>query len=101
VLADDLPVDYIAKNRLTQYRGPASAYGAVLKSIDVDVGALLKTNHEHFTFSEVDDGFMEFRDFQTTGRGVPRESSGYRKGRYKQATLSRLSGQRCNRRASF
>jgi len=73
----ELPkVHVIAKNRLTQYMGPASAYGAVLKSIDFDVAALLRTNAEHFSFSEDGDGFVEIRDFQTTGvvafaRGCP------------------------------
>lgn len=69
-------VHMIAKNRLTQYMGPASAYGAVLKSIDDDVTALIATNPELFTFSTASDGMVEIRDFQTTGvvafaRGCP------------------------------
>ena len=35
-------VHIIAKNRLTQYMGPASAYAAVLKSIDDDILGLFK-----------------------------------------------------------
>ena len=66
----------IAKNRLTQYVGPASAYGAVLKSIDKDIGALLDSHPEKFTFADLDDGIVNIRDFQTTGvvafaRGCP------------------------------
>lgn len=73
----ELPkVHVIAKNRLTQYMGPASAYAAVLRSIDDDVRALLKANPSMFTFGKVDDGVVNIRDFQTAGvvsfaRGCP------------------------------
>lgn len=73
----DLPkVHRIAKNRLTQYMGPASAYSAVLRSIDGDVKALLKTNPDMFTGTDVDEIVEEIRDFQTAGvvafaRGCP------------------------------
>lgn len=73
----DLPVVHvIAKNRLTQYMGPASAYGAVLRSIDNDVEALLESHGEKFTFTTMADGVVNIRDFQTTGvvafaRGCP------------------------------
>jgi cellulose biosynthesis protein BcsQ len=73
----DLPkVHVIAKNRLTQYMGPASAYSAVLRSIDDDVTALIKANPDMFTFSKVEDGIVHIRDFQTAGvvayaRGCP------------------------------
>ncbi|GAA5176918.1 AAA family ATPase [Rugosimonospora acidiphila] len=73
----DLPkVHMIAKNRLTQYMGPASAYAAVLRSITVDVGKLLASNPEIFNFNDVDSGLVDIRDFQTTGvvafaRGCP------------------------------
>ncbi len=60
-------VHLIARNRLTQYMGEASAYAAVLQTIMNDVTALLKTNPDLFTFSEVSDGFVSIRDFQTTG----------------------------------
>ena len=69
-------VHLIAKNRLTQYMGAASAYAAVLEAIQQDVGKLLKSNPEIFTFSTVREGFVEIRDFQTTGvvafaKGLP------------------------------
>lgn len=60
-------VHLIARNRLTQYMGEASAYAAVLQTIMNDVKSLLKTNPDLFTFSVVSDGFVSIRDFQTTG----------------------------------
>ncbi|UWQ25105.1 ParA family protein [Leisingera aquaemixtae] len=60
-------VHLIIKNRLTQYMGAASAYSAVLKAIEHDVKALMKSNPELFTFKNVGDGFSEMRDFGTTG----------------------------------
>lgn len=73
----DLPqVHVIAKNRLTQYMGPSSAYAAVLRSIDQDVRGLLKSHGDIFTFSAQQHGTVDIRDFQTTGvvafaRGCP------------------------------
>jgi cellulose biosynthesis protein BcsQ len=73
----ELPkVHMVANNRLTQYMGPASAYAAVLRSIRNDVASLLKANPEMFTFDDVNAGFVNIRDFQTTGvvafaRGCP------------------------------
>lgn len=69
-------VHMIAKNRLTQYMGPASAYSAVLRSIDNDVQKLIESNPDIFTFKTPEDGVVEIRDFQTTGvvafaRGCP------------------------------
>lgn len=69
-------VHLIAKNRLTQYMGPASAYAAVLAAIEQDVIKLLRTNPQLFTFTNVADGTVNIRDFQTTGvvafaRGLP------------------------------
>lgn len=69
-------VHLIAKNRLTQYMGPASAYAAVLRSIDQDVARLLASNPEIFTFTSTSAGVVDIRDFQTTGvvafaRGCP------------------------------
>jgi cellulose biosynthesis protein BcsQ len=69
-------VHLIAKNRLTQYMGPASAYAAVLRSIDHDVRRLLSSNPEMFTFDSMDEAMVDIRDFQTTGvvafaRGCP------------------------------
>ena len=64
----ELPkIHLIVKNRLTQYMGAASAYAAVLAQIETDVQALLSTHPDIFTFSTVSDGFVEIRDFQTTG----------------------------------
>lgn len=60
-------VHLIAKNRLTQYMGPASAYAAVLRSIDTDVASLLKSHPKIFSFGQVQDGVVDIRDFQTTG----------------------------------
>lgn len=69
-------VHLIVKNRLTQYMGAASAYAAVLDAIEKDVAGLLKTNPEIFDFKKIDAGFVEVRDFQTTGvvafaKGMP------------------------------
>ncbi|MEZ7240820.1 ParA family protein [Rhodococcus sp. GXMU-t2271] len=60
-------VHLIAKNRLTQYMGPASAYAAVLRSIDTDVEKLMSSNPEIFTFDALSEGLATVRDFQTTG----------------------------------
>jgi cellulose biosynthesis protein BcsQ len=69
-------VHLIAKNRLTQYMGAASAYAAVLTAIQHDIEALLKSNKNIFTFKDSATGFVEIRDFQTTGvvafaKGMP------------------------------
>lgn len=77
-------VHTIAKNRLTQYMGPASAYATVLRTIDEDVSSLLKSNPEIFNFTKASNAFVDIRDFQTTGvvahaRGTPfyKVRSGY------------------------
>jgi cellulose biosynthesis protein BcsQ len=69
-------VHLIVKNRLTQYMGAASAYAAVLSAIERDVEGLLKSNPDIFAFKKGDQGFVEVRDFQTTGvvafaKGLP------------------------------
>ncbi len=69
-------VHLIAKNRITQYMGPASAYRAVLNTIQTDIENLLKDESYIFSFSKVEEGFVEIRDFQTTGviafaKGLP------------------------------
>ena len=56
--------------------GAASAYMAVLDAIQSDVDKLLKSNPEIFAFKKIDQGFVEIRDFQTTGvvafaKGLP------------------------------
>lgn len=73
----ELPkVHLIVKNRLTQYMGAASGYAAVLTAIDSDIAQLLRTNPEIFDFADPQTGFVEVRDFQTTGvvafaKGLP------------------------------
>lgn len=60
-------VHLIAKNRITQYMGPASAYAAVLNAIEQDISKLIKGHGGYFTFSKTQDGMVNIRDFQTTG----------------------------------
>jgi cellulose biosynthesis protein BcsQ len=73
----ELPkVHVIAKNRLTQYVVAASAYSAVLNSIDTDVKVLMTANPHMFSASKAKDVMVEIRDFQTAGvvafaRGCP------------------------------
>src|SRR6266700_4362844 len=69
-------VHLIAKNRITQYMGSASAYAAVLNAIEADIQGLLSTHPQLFTFKKIENGFVEVRDFQTTGvvsfaKGLP------------------------------
>ena len=69
-------VHLIAKNRITQYMGSASAYAAVLDAIQKDIESLLKTNPDIFSFKTTGKGFVDIRDFQTTGvvafaKGLP------------------------------
>ena len=69
-------VHLIVQNRITQYMGNASAYSAVLSHIVDDLKALLNAYPQHFTFSKIEDGLIDTRDFQTTGvvafaRGCP------------------------------
>lgn len=73
----ELPkVHVIAKNRLTQYVVAASAYTAVLRSIDADVRALIGQYPDMFSADKPEDLMVEIRDFQTAGvvsfaRGCP------------------------------
>ncbi len=60
-------VHLIVKNRITQYITPASAYAAVLGEIDKDIGSLIESNPNYFTFNTPGSGTVEIRDFQTTG----------------------------------
>ncbi len=69
-------IHIIAKNRLTQYMGPASAYHSVLTTIDSFVAGLMASHPQIFTFSNLQNGVAEIRDFQTTGvvsfaKGIP------------------------------
>ena len=66
----------LPKNRLTQYMGPASAYYSVLTSIDKIIESVLAKNPKVFSFTNVGDGIVDIRDFQTTGvvafaKGLP------------------------------
>lgn len=60
-------VHLIIKNRLTQYMGPASAYRAVLSTIDEQIDKLLSTHPGIFTFQDRNIGIIDMRDFGTTG----------------------------------
>lgn len=60
-------IHLILKNRITQYMGPASAYSSVLRSIDEKLISVLKSNPTCFSFSNVSDGIVDIRDFQTAG----------------------------------
>lgn len=60
-------VHLIVKNRITQYMGPASAYAAVLKEIEKDIAQSMKSHPNYFTFSNIPDGTVDVREFQTTG----------------------------------
>ena len=88
----ELPkIHLVAKNRLTQYIYTAKSYKAVLSGITSDLAGIVKDSPEHFTFSSVNDGLIEIRDFQTAGvvafaRGTPFVSM-------KSGTLS-IAGQR-------
>ncbi len=66
----------IAKNRLTQYVRVAKGYAAVLDGITSDLAAIHKSNPEYFTFTSIEEGLVEIKDFQTAGvvafaRGTP------------------------------
>lgn len=73
----DLPkVHLITKNRLTQYINVAKSYVAVLQGISDDINQIHKGSPEYFTFSNVNDGVFNVKDFQTSGvvafaRGAP------------------------------
>lgn len=60
-------VHLIAKNRITQYMGPASAYSTVLKSIDEIIVEMMERMPDKFSFDNLSRGIVNIRDFQTTG----------------------------------
>ncbi len=60
-------IHLFAKNRLTQYMGPASAYDSVIDSIVALTATIHASNPVIFTFANLSDGFVDIRDFQTTG----------------------------------
>lgn len=72
-------IHIVAKNRLTQYIEVAKSYSAVLSGITEDLKKVIKSNSEYFTFTKVNEGIIDIRDFQTAGvvafaRGTPFES---------------------------
>jgi cellulose biosynthesis protein BcsQ len=60
-------VHILVRNRMTQYMGEASAYGAVLNHITQDVQLLIQSNPQLFTFSAVSPNILSVTDFGTTG----------------------------------
>jgi cellulose biosynthesis protein BcsQ len=60
-------VHLIAKNRLTQYMGTASAYSAVTGTIEDYVLHIHQSNPGIFTQTSHADLYVDIRDFQTTG----------------------------------
>lgn len=69
-------IHLVAKNRLTQYINTAKSYAAVLSGITEDLNAIVRDNPANFTFTNVEDGVLEIKDFQTAGvvafaRGAP------------------------------
>jgi cellulose biosynthesis protein BcsQ len=64
----DLPKFHLAvRNRLTQYMGPASAYDAVLNSINKQIENLIISKPSIFTGTSAADITVDVRDFGTTG----------------------------------
>jgi cellulose biosynthesis protein BcsQ len=72
-------IHLVVKNRLTQYMGPASAYASVLSSIDNDLNSVLTSHPQYFTFSNLADGLVDVRDFQTTGVVAFAEATPFRR----------------------
>jgi cellulose biosynthesis protein BcsQ len=60
-------VHLIVRNRMTQYMGEASAYGAVLNHISQDIQNLLVSNPALFTFDNLNNNIVSVTDFGTTG----------------------------------
>jgi cellulose biosynthesis protein BcsQ len=72
-------IHLVVKNRLTQYMGPASAYASVLTSINNDLNAILASHPQYFTFTNLTDGLVDVRDFQTTGVVAFAEATPFRR----------------------
>jgi cellulose biosynthesis protein BcsQ len=69
-------IHMIVKNRLTQYVRTAKGYAAVLSGIKTDLENIISVSPDFFTFSDVKNGLIEVKDFQTAGvvafaRGTP------------------------------
>lgn len=60
-------VHLIIRNRMTQYMGEASAYGAVLNHISQDIQNLIATHPQLFTFNNINQNILSVTDFGTTG----------------------------------
>lgn len=60
-------VHLIVRNRMTQYMGEASAYGAVLNHISQDIQNLIETHPHLFTFDDIEQNILSVTDFGTTG----------------------------------
>lgn len=60
-------IHLIVKNRITQYMGENSAFDAIMKVLEKDVEALIKTHPQYFTFGATNKGMIEMRDFQSAG----------------------------------
>lgn len=61
-------IHLVLKNRITQYMlSSASAYATVLKAINSDIDTLRESKPNLFTFSKIDNGIVNIRDFQTAG----------------------------------
>lgn len=60
-------IHLIVRNRMTQYMGEASAYGAVLNHITHDIQTLVGTHPQFFTFTNVNQNILSVTDFGTTG----------------------------------
>ena len=69
-------IHLIAKNRLTQYIRVAKSYLAVLDGIADDIKSIHADSPQYFTFSDIESGVFNVKDFQTSGvvafaRGAP------------------------------
>lgn len=60
-------IHMVIRNRITQYMGEASAYGAVLNHITSDIQSLLKEFPQYFSFNNVSNNTFLVTDFGTTG----------------------------------
>ncbi len=60
-------VHLIIRNRMTQYMGEASAYGAVLNHISQDIQHLMITHPQLFTFNNINENILRVTDFGVTG----------------------------------
>lgn len=69
-------IKMIARNRITQYMGEASAFNAVLEGIDNDLNSAITNYPDYFDFNDLQTGTVSVKDFGSTGvvsfaRGCP------------------------------